>query len=130
MMEETISDARGCNVSLTDDQRQTLEQWARGRSLPARQVERARIVLLAASGEQDIAIADQLRITNQKSGALAEALPGRGYRRPGEGRAQAGTNAEHPDGYGAAGDSQDDTTEAGQRHSLVHAHHGRGGGHQ
>ena len=67
MMEETISDARGCNVSLTDDQRQTLEQWARGRSLPARQVERARIVLLAASGEQDIAIGDQLRITNQKA---------------------------------------------------------------
>ena len=54
-------------VVLTHDQRQTLEQWARGRSLPARQVERARIVLLAASGEQDIAIGDQLRITNQKA---------------------------------------------------------------
>jgi len=27
-------------VTLTDPQRQTLEQWARGRSLPARQVER------------------------------------------------------------------------------------------
>ncbi|MCC6264503.1 MAG: IS630 family transposase, partial [Bryobacterales bacterium] len=44
-------------VVLTDEQRQTLEQWARGRSLPARQVERARIVLLAADGELDIEIA-------------------------------------------------------------------------
>ena len=54
-------------VVLTHDQRRTLEQWARGRSLPARQVERARIVLLAADGEQDINIAGQLRITNQKA---------------------------------------------------------------
>jgi transposase len=54
-------------VELTDEQRQTLEQWARGRSLPARQVERARIVLLAANGELDVAIAAKLSITNQKA---------------------------------------------------------------
>jgi transposase len=54
-------------VTLTDEQRQTLEQWARGRSLPARQVERARIVLLAAAGRQDLEIADGLRISNQKA---------------------------------------------------------------
>ena len=47
-------------VELSGEQRQTLEQWARGRSLPARQVERARIVLLAAAGELDIDIADKL----------------------------------------------------------------------
>jgi hypothetical protein len=55
------------SVELTDEQRQTLEQWARGRSLPARQVERARIVLLAANGELDVAIAAKLGITNQKA---------------------------------------------------------------
>ncbi|MCX6592348.1 MAG: IS630 family transposase [Acidobacteria bacterium] len=44
-----------------------MEQWARGRSLPARQVERARIVLLAADGALDIDIAGQLGITNQKA---------------------------------------------------------------
>lgn len=54
-------------VPLTDEQRQTLEQWARGRSLPARQVERAKIVLLAAAGRQDLEIADELRISNQKA---------------------------------------------------------------
>lgn len=54
-------------VVLSDEQRQTLEQWARGRSLPARQVERARIVLLAADGELDIEIAAKLGVSNQKA---------------------------------------------------------------
>jgi len=54
-------------VELSDDQRSTLEQWARGRSLPARQVERARIVLMAGNGELDVDIAAKLGITNQKA---------------------------------------------------------------
>jgi transposase len=54
-------------VELTDEQRQILEQWARGRSLPARQVERAKIVLLSAAGLQDLEIAAELRISNQKA---------------------------------------------------------------
>ncbi len=54
-------------VTLTDQQREMLEQWARGRSLPARQVERARIVLLAATGRQDLEIAGELGISNQKA---------------------------------------------------------------
>jgi hypothetical protein len=36
-------------VELTEDQERALLRWARGRSLPARQVERARVVLLAAA---------------------------------------------------------------------------------
>jgi hypothetical protein len=39
-------------VVLTEDQERTLRQWARVRSLPARQVERARVVLLAAAGSR------------------------------------------------------------------------------
>jgi Homeodomain-like domain len=54
-------------VELTDGQRQTLQQWARGRSLPARQVERARVVLLAADGKQDLEIAAEIGISNQKA---------------------------------------------------------------
>jgi alkylhydroperoxidase/carboxymuconolactone decarboxylase family protein YurZ len=50
-------------VVLTAEQRATREQWARGRSLPARQVEWSRIVLLAAEGQRDIDIAVKLRIT-------------------------------------------------------------------
>jgi transposase len=53
-------------IELSSDQRAALEQRARGRSLPARVVERARIVLRAASGEQDKAIAQDLGITPKK----------------------------------------------------------------
>ena len=54
-------------VELTEDQRRTLQQWSRGRSLPARQVERARVVLLAADGKQDLEIAAEIGISNQKA---------------------------------------------------------------
>ena len=43
-------------VVLTNEQRKTLEQWARSRSLPVRQVQRAQIILLAADGRQDLEI--------------------------------------------------------------------------
>ena len=50
-------------VALTEEQ----EQWSRGRSLPARQVERARVILLAAAGKQDMEIAAEIGISNQKA---------------------------------------------------------------
>jgi len=69
------------NVALTPEQRSTLQQWARSRSLPARQVERARIVLLAAEGRQDLEVAAELGISNQKASRwrkrfLQAGLPG------------------------------------------------------
>lgn len=54
-------------IVLTRDQEQTLQQWARGRSLPARQVERAQVVLMAAAGKQDLEIAAEIGISNQKA---------------------------------------------------------------
>jgi transposase len=54
-------------VVLEEGLQKTLEQWARGRSLPARLVERSRIVLLAATGKQDLEIATELGISNQKA---------------------------------------------------------------
>jgi hypothetical protein len=57
-------------VTLTGLQRQTLEQWARARSLPARRIERARVVLLAAAGRQDLEIAAELGISNQNAERL------------------------------------------------------------
>ncbi len=54
-------------VELSEDQERALQQWARGRSLPARQVERARVVLLAAAGKQDLEIAAVIGISNQKA---------------------------------------------------------------
>lgn len=55
------------HVVLTDEQQRTLQQWARGRSLPSRQVERALVVLLAAAGKQDLEIAAEIGISNQKA---------------------------------------------------------------
>jgi transposase len=54
-------------ITLSPEQREILEQHSRGRSLPVRMVERARIVLLAAAGKQDKEIAETLGISVQKS---------------------------------------------------------------
>ena len=54
-------------VTLDVKQREPLEQRARARSLPARVVERARIVLRAAEGMQDQEIAREFSITPEKS---------------------------------------------------------------
>ena len=54
-------------VDLDKQQLGVLEQIARGRSLPARLVERARIVLRAARGMKDQQIASELGITPEKA---------------------------------------------------------------
>jgi len=53
-------------ITLNPDQRAALQQQARSRSLPARVVERARIVLLAAQGQQDKQIAAAMKTTPKK----------------------------------------------------------------
>ena len=54
-------------IELNPEQQKILEQQARARSLPARLVERARIVLRAAAGLQDKQIAGELGITPEKA---------------------------------------------------------------
>lgn len=49
-------------ITLDDDQRLTLQCWARGRSTPARLVLRARIVLAAAEGKENKTIAVELGV--------------------------------------------------------------------
>jgi transposase len=48
------------SITLTAEERITLKRWSRGRSTPARQVLRARIVLLAADGLMNMEIAERL----------------------------------------------------------------------
>ncbi len=69
-------------VVLNASQQETLKQWAGCRSLPARQVERAKVVLLAATGRTDLEIAAALRITRQEGRPLAQALLELGLRQP------------------------------------------------
>ena len=54
-------------VVLDAEQTLQLEQWARSRSLPARLVERSRIVLLAAEGKPDKEIGAELSISPPKA---------------------------------------------------------------
>ena len=53
-------------LALSPEQQTLLESWARSRSFPARVVERARIVLRAATNEQDQDIAASMAITPKK----------------------------------------------------------------
>ena len=50
-------------VQLNEEDRSQLQVLARARSLSARAVERAQIVLLAAAGKQDLEIAEELSVT-------------------------------------------------------------------
>jgi len=52
-------------VLLSDEQREQLQSNARARSLPARVVLRAKIVLLAADGKQDKQIGEELGLPRQ-----------------------------------------------------------------
>lgn len=54
-------------VTLSEQQRRQLEANVRGRRLPARLVERSRIVLMAAAGARDSDIAAALSITPHKA---------------------------------------------------------------
>lgn len=56
------------SITLTEQERVTLNKWARGRSTPARLVQRARIVLAAADGLENREIAVQLGCTRRTVG--------------------------------------------------------------
>jgi transposase len=47
-------------ITVTDEQRATLQRWARGRSTPVRLMHRARMILMAAEGQQNKQIAERL----------------------------------------------------------------------
>ena len=66
-------------ITLDQQQRNQLQVWARGRSLPQRQVERAKIILLAAAGKQDIEIAAALRMIVRRPHAAAAVFCDQGW---------------------------------------------------
>ncbi len=62
------------SITLTHDERATLQRWARGRSVEARRVLRAKIVLAAATGQQNKEIADELGTSAQDGRVVAQPL--------------------------------------------------------
>jgi transposase len=65
-------------VVLTDEQRAVLQRWGRGRTTPARLVRRAKIVLLAAEGKENLEIADELEIERTIVGRWRRRFVGKG----------------------------------------------------
>ena len=65
-------------IELDDAQRKTLSRWARGRSTPMRLVTRAKIVLLAAAGEENQQIAAELGVTRRTVGRWRSRFAGKG----------------------------------------------------
>ena len=55
-------------VTLTDQERVTLRKWSRGRSTPARLIQRAQIILAAAEGRENKDIANELGCTRRTVG--------------------------------------------------------------
>ena len=55
-------------IRLTKRERRTLEQWSRGRTVPQRQVDRARMILKAADGWSNADIAGELGVKPQTVG--------------------------------------------------------------
>jgi len=55
-------------IKLTQEETAALERWSSGRKTPVRLAERAKIVLLASQGRQDLQIAAELAVTPKKIG--------------------------------------------------------------
>lgn len=78
-------------IMLSDEDRRTLRSWSGGRSTPARLVQRARIVMMAADGSENIDIAREVGTDRQTVGRwrtrfAKEGLAGIKKDRPGRGR--------------------------------------------
>ena len=86
------------NVTITDEQRKTLEHWSRGRSTPARLVLRAQVVLQAVAGAANNVIAqalgtDRLLVGKWRRRFVEKGLPGIEKDAPRGGRPPVGRDA-------------------------------------
>ncbi|MCP4251649.1 MAG: helix-turn-helix domain-containing protein, partial [bacterium] len=82
---------RAVAITLSKNERTALTKWARSRSAPVRLVVRAKMILLAAKGWENLAIAAELDVHRVTVAAwrrrfAAERLAGIEHERPGRGR--------------------------------------------
>ena len=94
-------------ISLSVEHRKTLESWSRGRRTPARLVQRARIILLAADGSENIEIASEVGVDRGAVGRwrtrfAKDGLAGIERDRPGRGRKRGGDHRNRERRGGAA----------------------------
>jgi DNA-binding CsgD family transcriptional regulator len=67
-------------ITLSDEERKTLEAWSRGRSTQARRVSRAKVVLMAADGMTNESIAAELGTSKPTVGRWRSRFASRGLR--------------------------------------------------
>ncbi len=67
-------------ISVTDEVRQTLQEWATSESSSARRSARARIVLMAADGMTNLEIADALGLDRRVVGRWRQRFAGQGLK--------------------------------------------------
>ena len=110
-------------LTITHEERETLERWARRPTTAQAVAQRARLILGCAEGRTNTRVAHDLRVT--KRGQMAHALSGEATRRA-AGRAPA-RGAPHGQRCGCrAGADPHVGNEAGRRHPLEHPVHGAG----
>lgn len=86
---------RAPEINLSEAERAELEAWSRSRTLPARQVSRAKILLLAADGAQDIAIAAAMGCARQRCARVRQNFLQGGLERLRRDAARSGRPAKH-----------------------------------
>src|SRR5258706_14574232 len=74
-------------VKLSNEQRQELQKLARGRTVTVRSAQRAKMILMAASGLTDSAIGEKIGVLRQNGGRsrrpfVERGLPGGGKKAP------------------------------------------------
>ena len=114
---------RAPKVWLTAEQQDDFERFARSRTLAARLVERAQIVLQAAAGKADVEIAKALDITRQTVGLWRRRFLDRGI----VGIEKDAPRSGRPRLIAASKIDEIVSPDACQCHSLEYAHVGGGG---
>jgi hypothetical protein len=117
-------------IVIDESTRRELERLSRKRSMAARVVLRSRIVLLAVEGNQNKQIAEQLGVSTRMAALWRGRFIEHGIEGLLEGRAPAWTHTQDHGRDRRCRRCQNHPKHAGQRHPLVHAHHGSRDGHQ
>jgi transposase len=86
---------RAPEIRLSEAERAELVAWSRSRTLPARQVSRAKILLLAADGAQDIAIAAAMGCARQRCARVRQNFLQGGLERLRQEAARSGRPIQH-----------------------------------
>ena len=86
---------RAPDIKLSETERAELAEWSRSRTLPARQVSAGRILLLAADGQPDIAIAEAVGCGRRRCARVRQHFLGGGLERLRRDAPRSGRPIEH-----------------------------------